>query len=30
LAKSAPTEKAHNMEQSQFLKSVLGSINRTE
>jgi hypothetical protein len=30
LAKSAPTEKAHNMEQSQFLKSVLSSINRTE
>jgi hypothetical protein len=30
LAKNSPTEKAHNMEQSQFLKSVLGSINRTE
>jgi hypothetical protein len=30
LAKHAPTEKAHNMEQSQFLKSVLSSINRTE
>jgi hypothetical protein len=30
LAKSAPTEKPHNMEQSQFLKSVLSSINRTE
>jgi hypothetical protein len=30
LAKSSPTEKAHNMEQSQFLKSVLSSLNRTE
>jgi hypothetical protein len=30
LAKSAPTEKAHNMEQSQFLRSVLSSLNRTE
>jgi hypothetical protein len=30
LAKNSPTEKPHNMEQSQFLKSVLSSINRTE